>query len=196
MNFYDFRQALDRTGRELSETSNLFSSGSRLNPGWSALRDDRSFVDYYNAVGERISLLQVVSGKQNGFSALQQVSDLLPQQMASFDIQTNSRLVEEEEIGISAYCESEQHALFLTTGKQAELTMTQLLETGDRQSLIYRQWVRIIGGEQIDVFTDPKRFRHSPNLQHGAHPDVSVGARGVATENRKPACTRLRQPQQ
>ncbi len=50
--------------------------------------------------------------------------------------------------------------------------MLQSSQAGDVHDLGPRQRVRVVAGEQFDVFSDPQRLGNASDLHHGAGPDA------------------------
>jgi hypothetical protein len=63
--------------------------------GWRSFRDDPATGDHRHPVGQRLSLLHVVRGKQDGGSLAAQVADDLPCIPARVRVEPGGRLVEE-----------------------------------------------------------------------------------------------------
>ena len=111
-------------------------------------------IDDGDAVGQRVGFLQVMSGEQNGFAAVDHAANFVPQHAARFYVEADGGFVEKKQVGIAADGEREQHALPLAAGEIAELAVAEFLETGGGQDFRQRQRLLVIRGEQIDVLAD------------------------------------------
>jgi hypothetical protein len=134
-----------------------------------------------------------VRRQQDGPARGGQLADRAPEVTAGFDVHADRRLVEEEEIGVAADGQREQHPLPLAAGQLAEAPVLHVLQPGEREDLRERQWRRIVGGEQVDVLADRERLRHLRHLQHHAHAAATGHRRRRAAEEARLAGARTGQ---
>jgi hypothetical protein len=144
----------------------LASGHTSLDLGGCSIGDDRSVIDHYDAIGERVRLFHVVCRQEDGPAARYERADLFPEASARLDVEAECRLVEEQHVGVATDGEREQHALALTSGKVAELAIAESVETGRREDFGSRHRVRIVGAKEIDVFRHAQCFRNLADLQH------------------------------
>src|SRR6266571_3340439 len=102
--FADERLVLDEVERALllarhAESDNV--AGNRtLQLRGRAFGDDLAVVDDRHAVGQCVGLVEVMGGEKDGGAAVVHLHHLLPNAGAALRIETRSRLVEEEQLGV------------------------------------------------------------------------------------------------
>src|ERR1700730_6191687 len=122
---------LTQTGQaDPGNAADALATGLRLDFRRRTFGDDLAPVDDRDAIGQRVGLLKVVRGEQNGLAPLHHAPDLVPQHSPTLYVETDCGLVEKHEIGITADRQREQHTLFLPAGKISKLTIRQLFEPG------------------------------------------------------------------
>src|SRR5271154_759155 len=181
---------------ELGDATDPFPAGLRLDLRRRAFGDDLALIDYGDAVGESISLFQVMRGEENGFSTLDQAANFFPEGAAGLDIKTDGGLIEKQQVRIAADGQSKQRTLPLPAGKIAKLALAQFLQSRGGQYFFERQWLQVIAGEQINVLAYPQSLRHLAHLQHGAGAHAILWIGGISAEDASLAEIGLNQSQQ
>ena len=175
---------------EAGAATDALAEDARLDLGRRTLGDDAPAVQEDDAVGERVRLLQVVGGEENGAAAGGARTDLRPERAPRLDVEPHGRLVEKEQVGIAAQSEGEEHPLALAARELAEQPVLQPLQAGGGEHLAPRQGVRVVAGDEVDVLLDLQRLGHLRDLEHGAHPHAGRGIVRRAAEQAGRACGR------
>ena len=81
-----------------------------------ALGDDLAVVDDGDAVAERVGLLEIVGGEEDGGAGFAQPADLVPHPGPALGVEPGGRLVEEEELGEVHQPDAHVEAALLAAG--------------------------------------------------------------------------------
>src|ERR1035438_10559525 len=85
-----------------------------------------------------------MSGEQYRLAAPDESANLRPHQAARFHVESTRGLVQKKQVGITAECDAEQHALLLAAGKFAVGTLLDVFQPRDLQRLCDGQRRRIV----------------------------------------------------
>jgi len=165
-----------------------------LDLGGRALGDHPSGVEQDDAVGEGVGLLEVVGGEHDAAPGRRAVPQDGPEGATHLDVEAGGRLVDEEDVGVAAQGDPEQHPALLTAGELAE---EAVLEPGEARGLDdrgHRQRRRVVAAELGEELPHPERLRDPRGLQHHAGAGAGGGVARVAPEEPGGAGGRGREP--
>ena len=147
------------------------------------MRDDATAIDDHDPIGERVGFFEVVRRQQHRFAVLDECANLRPKSAARFDVESDRRLVEDQQIGIAADGERKQHALFLSAGQLAEFLRLDAAESRRGDDLRERHRIGVVSGEERDVFAYAQRLRHARDLQHRSGAGAIGGVARIGVED-------------
>src|ERR1051325_4818130 len=98
---------------QTGDAANFLARRLRFDFGRRSLDHDLSLIDDSHTVGKRIRFLQIMGRQQNGFAALHQLPNFIPQHATRFHIQADRGFIQKKEIRIAADRKRKQHALLL-----------------------------------------------------------------------------------
>src|SRR5690242_1814964 len=93
-----------------------------------AERDDFPVIDDRHAVAENLRLVHVVRRQHDRAAERFELGDQIPELAPRLRIESRSRLVEKEQVGVADYRAGECKALLLPTGKFSDARIAFLLE--------------------------------------------------------------------
>jgi len=142
--------------RPLREADPL-ARDARLDLRRGRIGNDRAVVDDHDPLGKLIGLFEVMRGEQDGLALTEKLADALEKRPASLDVHPDCRLIEEDDIGITADRQRIVQALPLAAGQVADLSISLVREPGQAQGAVGGHRMRIVRAEQID---DLAHFEH------------------------------------
>ena len=110
----DADHAVERTdgcGRERGDATNPARRDSRLDFVRRAVGDDRARPHHQDTIGERVRLLEVVGRQDDGPAGGGEALNLLPESAAGLDVEADRRLIEKQQVRVSADGEGKLQAL-------------------------------------------------------------------------------------
>ena len=125
-------------------------------------------VDHDDAIGQRVGFFEVVRGEQDASSFRDKAADVFPERAARLGVEADGRLIEEQNVGVTADGEREQDALLLASGEFTEGPVFKPRQAGCRDDFLHRQRRWIVTRKKIDVLADAQRVGHLRDLKHCA----------------------------
>src|SRR2546423_6383706 len=92
------------------------------------LGDDHAVLDDRHAVRERLRLVQVVGGEENGLAEVPERGDDAPRSPARRGVEAGGRLVEEDQLRVTDQREREVEPPLLTAGERPDALVLLALE--------------------------------------------------------------------
>ncbi len=106
-----------------------------LQLGRGPLGDDAAVVDDRQSVAERVRLLQVVRGEEDGDAALAQAAHLVPDPGTALRVEAGGRLVQEQQRRLVDQAHADVQPTLLAARVGLRLTVGRLVQLEQRQQV-------------------------------------------------------------
>jgi len=148
-------------------------------------RDDPSFSQDREAVGELLDLVQIVRGQEDGLAKTAQRADRLPGAAPRAGVEAGRRLVEEDQLRVADQRETEIEPPALAAGEPPRTRVALLLEPDQLDHLVDGARMLVVPGELAQLLRDGEVLVHGRGLEHNADPSspAEAGCLGVRPEH-------------
>ena len=106
-----------------------------------------------------------------------------PHTAARFNVETNGRLIKEDQVRIAGQRDAEEHTLLLAAAELAEHAVFNALKTRGLDDLRVRHRLRIVAAEDGDVLAHAQHLRRAADLQHHAGAQACGGVARVCAKD-------------
>jgi hypothetical protein len=151
-----------------------------------ALREDPAVLDDRHAIGQRLGLVEVVRGEQDGLAEIAQRAHDLPGGAPRRRVEARRRLVEEDQLGVADERQREVQPAPLAARESARAAVGGLLQAGQLDRLLHAAGGGVEAREVLDRLAHGQVRVGAAALEHDADPAAQLGrAQGrVVAEHR------------
>jgi hypothetical protein len=125
-------------------------------------------ADQNDPIGERIGLIQVMRGEQDGTTGRRQLPHRAPERVPGLDVHRDRRFVEDENVRVGNERHREAHPLRLAPRQLLRPAVRDVVDARPLEDIVHRHGFRVERCEHLDQLAHGEPLDQRSGLQHGA----------------------------